>query len=183
MTQDPPVDPKELFEVLVKDHADTLTVFLHSAVRDQALVDDLFQETMLVAWRNMGRFDKNRSFGRWLRGIARNLVMAHRRRNQNDLVLCPEEILGLVDDHCEALQRHRNSTLDEKLTCLHRCIGALPRTYRNTIELRYQKNVRGGRLAEMLKISVASAKKRLLRGRQLLFDCIKNSLELRGMPS
>ena len=47
-----------------------LTVFLRSRVNDEAAVDDLFQETMLVAWKRLDECDLSRPFGPWLRGIA-----------------------------------------------------------------------------------------------------------------
>ena len=53
-----------------------LTVFLRSRVNDEAAVDDLFQETMLVAWKRLDDCDLSRPFGPWLRGIAHRLVMA-----------------------------------------------------------------------------------------------------------
>jgi len=49
-----------------------LTVFLRSRVNDEAAVDDLFQETMLVAWKRLDDCDLSRPFGPWLRGLDRN---------------------------------------------------------------------------------------------------------------
>jgi len=72
-------DTKKLFETLVREHADMLTIYLTSALGDVPDVDDLFQETMVVAWRRLDDFDHTRPFGAWLRGIARNLLLAHRR--------------------------------------------------------------------------------------------------------
>ena len=66
-------DARKLFETLVREHADMLTVYLRSALGDTSDVDDLFQETMVVAWRRLDDFDQTRPFGPWLRGIARNL--------------------------------------------------------------------------------------------------------------
>ena len=50
-------DAKKLFEALVREHADMLTVYLRSAVGNQTDVDDLFQETMVIAWRRLDDFD------------------------------------------------------------------------------------------------------------------------------
>jgi RNA polymerase sigma-70 factor (ECF subfamily) len=63
-------DAKTLFETLVREHADMLTVYLRSALGDVSDVYDLFQETMIVAWRRLDDFDHRRSFGAWLRGVA-----------------------------------------------------------------------------------------------------------------
>src|SRR4030095_1216705 len=78
----PPTGPsaRQVFEILVHEHADMLTAFLRSLVLDSSAIHDLFQETMLVAWRRLADYDRARPFGPWLRGIAGVLVMEHRRK-------------------------------------------------------------------------------------------------------
>ena len=75
-----------------------LTVFLRSRVNDEAAVDDLFQETMLVAWKRLDECDLSRPFGPWLRGIAHRLVMALYRK-QNRRPRCGDRHIG---DSCLA---------------------------------------------------------------------------------
>jgi len=85
-------DPAVLFEILVREHADMLASFLRSAVADAAAVDDLFQETFLVVWKNLDRYDRGRPFAPWVRGIASRLVMAERRRSYRLRVTTEAEI-------------------------------------------------------------------------------------------
>ena len=42
---------KEVFEILMRENADMLLAFLRASVRDSHAVDEMFQETMVVAWR------------------------------------------------------------------------------------------------------------------------------------
>ena len=42
-----------VFEILVRENEAMLMTYLRAAVRNQAVVEDLFQETMLVAWRKL----------------------------------------------------------------------------------------------------------------------------------
>src|SRR5687768_10367216 len=81
-------------------HAQMLTVYLRCAVRDPGTADDLFQETMLTAWKNLDKFDRSRPFGPWLRGIAGKLVLAQRRKSARGFVLCDAEVL----EHLESRQ-------------------------------------------------------------------------------
>jgi RNA polymerase sigma factor (sigma-70 family) len=74
------MDDRDIFTILVRENTDMLTAYLRSVVRDPATVDDLFQETMLTAWRKLDEFDRRRPFGAWLRGIAARLVLAERRK-------------------------------------------------------------------------------------------------------
>ena len=75
------MDSKLVFEILVRENAEMLLAFLRSAVRDTHAVDDLFQESMLTAWRRLSEFDRTRSFGPWLRGIAAKLTLAYYRNH------------------------------------------------------------------------------------------------------
>jgi RNA polymerase sigma-70 factor (ECF subfamily) len=167
------VDSRKLFEALMQENAHSLRIFLHSAVRNPALVDDLFQETLIVAWKTIERFDQERSFGRWIRGIARNLIMSQRRTAARQIILSNHDLINLIDDHCESIQLMSNDFLDDRLDRLQRCVDALPSTYREAIKLRYQREVRGQKLAELLDTSWGNVKKRLQRGRKILFDCME----------
>lgn len=172
--------PKDLFEILVREHAETLMVFLRAAVRDRAVVEDLFQETLLVAWKNLDRFDKSRPFGPWLRGIAGKLVLAHYRRSARRPLLCEPEILEQLDQRCQGLERQAGDTLEEKLEVLRKCLELLPEPYRETVRLRYQEGLRGESLASKMSVSIENVKKRLQRGREKLLDCLERKLAPRG---
>src|SRR6185295_662794 len=105
------MDAKQLFEILVREHSAMLLVYLRAAVREPALVDDLYQETLLVAWRTLDRFDRTRPFGPWLRGIAAKLVMAERRKAANSPLLCGEQMLDHLNERLTALQAQPGDTL------------------------------------------------------------------------
>jgi RNA polymerase sigma-70 factor (ECF subfamily) len=175
--------PKDLFEILVREHAETLTLFLRSSVRDPGLVDDLFQETMLVAWKNLDRFDRSRPFGPWLRGIAAKLVLANRRKNAKAFLLCEQDILERLDRQFEAFGKQAGDTLEEKLEGLRQCLDALPEPYREAVRLRYQEGFKGESLASRLEVSLENVKKRLQRGRGKLLDCLQRKLSLIRVPS
>ncbi|MHC4512726.1 MAG: sigma-70 family RNA polymerase sigma factor [Planctomycetota bacterium] len=166
-------DSQKLFEALVQENAHSLAIFLHSVVQDPGTVDDLFQETLITAWKILDRFDQRRSFGRWLRGIARKLILAHRRKSPHQVLVSDAQALDLIDAHCESVQELRNDLQDERLTHLRTCIDALPNTYRRAVQLRYQDDVRGTKLAEMLETTWDNTKKRLQRGRKMLFECMQ----------
>lgn len=168
--------PKDLFEILVREHADMLMVYLRSAVRDSCAADDLFQETLLVAWRNLDRFDRSRPFGPWLRGIAGRLVLAHYRKGARGPLLCDQAALEQLDRRVSGLESLRGDTLDEKLEGLRKCLELLPEPYQQAIRLRYLEELRGERLAQRLAVSLENMKKRLQRAREKLLDCLERRL-------
>lgn len=170
------MDAKSLFEILIREHADKLMVYLRAVVRDPAAVDDLFQETMLTAWRNIDRFDRERPFGPWLRGIAGKLVLAWRRKSCGQPRLCDAEILELLDQRLTQTDRLPGDTLDEQLEALRDCLSDLPEAYRSAIELRYRDEQKPAEITAHLQLNAETVKKRLQRARAMLLECLTGKL-------
>ena len=164
---------RQLFEILVRENAPMLSVYLRSLIRDHAVVDDLFQETMLVAWRRLAECDQTRPFGPWLRGIARNLVMAHHRTKSRDMLACDSAVLDRVEQQVEHIARRPGDTWEEKADQLRRCIDALPAGYRQSIDLRYLQEIQPPDVAQKMGLTVEALKKRLQRARVLLLECLE----------
>jgi RNA polymerase sigma-70 factor len=171
------MNAQAVFEILVREHADMLTAFIRSTVRDVALVDDVFQETLLTAWRRLDDYDKTRPFGPWLRGIAGNLILAALRQRRKVVWLSDEQMLAHLDDRCEQLAKAPGDTLDEKLELLRNCVQSLPEQYREVIEVRMQEDEDSNEsLATRLGLNLETLKKRLQRARARLVDCMQRKL-------
>jgi RNA polymerase sigma factor (sigma-70 family) len=115
------VGERKLFEALVRDHSELLYVYITSCVGRTSLADEVHQDTLLTAWRRLHDFDQTRSFGAWIRGIARIQIRAHVRQNAAQLVLS-EELLDGLEARFHALSRQPGDTLDDKLDCLRECL-------------------------------------------------------------
>lgn len=171
---------KKLFETLVREHADMLTVYLRSALGNVSDVDDLFQETMVVAWRRLDDFDHTRPFGPWLRGIARKLLQAHHR--QAHARRYTPATLDRLEARLAQLGRHPGDTWRDKLEMLRGCVQALPEHYHAVVTLRYFQEQAVPQLAHTLRLSIATAKKRLQRARALVLDCMERKLAPLSSP-
>lgn len=173
---EPPCGPEALFEILVREHLPGLTAFLRGAVRDAATVDDLCQETLLVAWKTLARFDRTRPFGPWLRGIARNLLLNRRRKNAGEILIADEAILDRLELRLDEWTRAERDTFDERLDGLRDCLAALPEPYGSAIAGHYRDECSVEGLAERFAVTAEAIKKRLQRGRQRLLDCLQRKL-------
>lgn len=169
----------KLFETLVREHAEMLLVYLRAALGNTSDVDDLFQETMIVAWRRLDDFDQSRPFGQWLRGIAKRLVLAHHRRQ--GARPCDSVILDQLDSRISDLATHPGDTWQEKLALLPNCIQSLPDHFRHAVRLRYFQQQPIAQLVDSLEASEAAVKKRLQRARGLILDCIQKNLSRLGL--
>ena len=169
-------DSKQLFEILIRENAAMLRVYLRSAVRDRSIVEDLFQETILTAWQALDRFDRTRPFGPWLRGIAAKNVLVYYRRRPSAMRLCNEMMLDEISARMTALNQQPGDTFDEKLDCLRKCLADLPEVLREAVEQRYVLSLSRQEMADRLSITDEAVKKRLQRARSHLLDCVTHRL-------
>lgn len=171
------MNAQAVFEILVREHAELLTAFIRSTVRDAALADDIFQDTLLTAWRRLDDYDRSRPFGPWLRGIAANLILVALRQRKKVVWLTDEQVLTHLDDRCEQLAKAPGDTLDEKLDLLRDCVQTLPEPYREAIKMRMQAEEDSNEsLADLLGLNLETLKKRLQRARARLVDCMQRKL-------
>ncbi len=164
------------FDDLVRDHAVALNLFLRAVVRDPQLADELFEETIVVAWRTLDRFDRTRAFGPWLRGIARRLLLARRRQDARRMRTLGDDVLDQVDRACAEFENRTGDAFDERLDALRKCMAALPPRLRAAIESRYTNDLHGARLADALAVTFESAKKLVQRARAQLAECVERRL-------
>jgi len=171
------MEAHEVFEILVREHEGRLRGFITALVRDPGAIEDLVQESFLVAWRNLARYDRNLPFGPWVRGIARRLCMAHYRRIGEDRL---DFIEGETVDHiCEMFNDFEalpGDTLDDQLASLRACMQHLPAHQQRVLQLHYEDNLGCGEIAENLGRSREAVKKLLQRSRAWLGQCIEQRM-------
>lgn len=155
----------------MRDHADHLLVYLRAIVRDKSMVDDVFQETMMVAWRRLGDFDKSRSFGAWVRGIGSRVAMDHAGRRR--MPASDPAILQEIEAHSVAFDGDHSISFQSRLQALDDCLEKLPSDYSQAVHMVYTAQLPLRTIANNLALSEEAIKKRIQRARALLGDCMK----------
>ena len=166
-------EAQAIFEILVRENEAMLMTYLRAAVHNQSAAEDLFQETMLVAWRKLDEYDRSCPFGPWVRGIAAKLIMAHFRKAKSDIMITGCDALEYLSKQIEHIHERSGDTWEQKIDTLRQCIEALPDNYREMIELRYFKHQPASRISEITKVSLEAVRKRLQRARVQLLDCLR----------
>ena len=169
-------DAKKVFEILMRDNAEMLLAFLRASVQDPHAVDDIFQETMIVAWRRLDSFDSERSFGKWLRGIAGKIVLAHYRKIGANPLGLDASTLEWMESRFAKIQRFNGDSFAEKLVLLRECIDALPEDNRVTVEARYLNQQSLDEIVTTLGVPLQTIKKRLYRAKSQLGLCLERKL-------
>lgn len=172
-----PVEPRDLFEILTREHIDSVRAFLLSTLRDNVAAEDVLQETFLVAWRILERYDRKLPFGPWVRGIAAKLVLNYRRKlGRSRVHFCDDEVLSRMDSGFREFATLKGDTFDEKLDALRECLTHLTGPQLDSIRLHYEHGMHCKQIAERLGIGFEAVKKHLQRGRSMLHRCLRSKL-------
>ena len=158
------------FGALVERYQNVVSAVSYSRTRDQALSEDVAQETFLAAWRQLDQLREAGRLRAWLCGIARNLARKARRRSSRETAT--EIVDGVArenpfDDVCEA-QAER---------VVGEALARVPETYRDVLVLYYREHRSIRDVASALDLTEAAALQRLARGRQYLADSVTGLVE------
>lgn len=161
------------FDALVHEHQAGLRAFIRAIGADEAWVDDLAQEAFIVAYKKLNLFRPEDDFGKWLRGIARRIVMGERTKRARRYRLMHDGITDILinlgnDEQTEA------PDLKKTVTIMKTCVDELPESSRDLLCSRYEKGQQAKDLADDLGITAAAIRKKLQRIRQLVRTCMEN---------
>lgn len=131
--------------------------------RDDA--GDIAQETLIKAYIALDRYDEREHFAAWIRRIAYNTFINHRKKRQREATQ-PIEQAG----HIAGGQEADSTFVGEEL---HRALTALPHSERTAIVLHYIEGFKINEITQITGCSEAAVKKQLQRGREELKRRIK----------
>ena len=163
------------FAELVATHHASLRVFVRSLGIAPDWVDDLAQDAFVVAYRELDAFYEERDFGKWLRGIARNLVRNElRKENRHRRILHEGLTQHLLDLH----EQEAAAPFQEgQVEALRACLGKLPEDSREMVHSRYHEGWNAARMGEKFDMKTATVRQQLLRIRRQLRECIDQQLK------
>lgn len=154
--------------------------FARRLTHDDALAEDVLQETFLTALKKVGGWRGEGTCKGWLFAIARSQVLMARRRRSgepetfDDVEAGPElPQLGLEAGWGSAMDPEALASRMEAQVQLERALSALPEGDRAVIALRDLEGLSGEDTAQALGLSLAAMKSRLHRARLALVAQVK----------
>jgi RNA polymerase sigma-70 factor (ECF subfamily) len=92
-------DDRRAFGVLVERHQSRVRTVLRRLTRgDEALADDIAQETFVLAWRNLKSFRFEARFSTWIYRIAFNAWQSEARKRREVSLELDDDALAAGDD-------------------------------------------------------------------------------------
>ena len=170
---------RDELDTLVRTHqAEIYRYVRYLGAMERATAEDLVQETFLAAFRspNPPPVHEVRRQSGWLRGIARNLFLAHCRKSRNSPVRTDSASLERAENvWCTEFLRASDGF--DYVEALRRCLGTLGQKQRRFLDLRYTQKKSRVEMAQLLRMTEDGIKSALQRIRGMLLDCIQRRTE------
>ncbi|HBJ33547.1 MAG TPA: hypothetical protein DDZ51_02065 [Planctomycetaceae bacterium] len=156
------------FTALFKENRRSIEVYLRTLLPTAADVDDIFQETSLVLWREFHAFTAGTNFAAWACKIAFNRVRAWRARRSRESQKFSNTLALEISDELIS----NTELYDARLLALCGCIGQLKPQHRDLLRRRYELGESVESIAQSTGQSIEAVYKKLSRIRHQLFDCV-----------
>ncbi len=167
-----PSNRMDEFVRLFSLHQRKLYLFIGSLLPDGRDVEDVFQETSLVLWREFHTFQSGTNFSAWAAQVALNQTLAHRKRKTRNRIVFSNEFLSAV---ARDITLHGDD-LDRRTAALAGCVTKLPSHHQELIRARYASGEAIEQIAVHLNRSTESVYRMLSRIRQSLHECVTRTL-------
>lgn len=163
------------YEELLRRHRGLVVSTAFGIIGDAEEAQDVAQEVFAIASQRIGQLQDRSRLRNWLASIARNTAIETLRRRRGPRVVSFEDLRrdsgelerleGIPDGRpCPRTEAERNETF----TILYQELDRLPDNYREPLLLRIMHDMPYQEIAETLSISLATAKIRIFRARDLL---------------
>ena len=170
-------DRFDQFEPLVHEHHVRVRAFVRSLGVERDWVDDVAQEAFMEAFRKWDSFDHRRDFGKWVRGIAANLVRNEiRKRNRRQRLLHSD----LAEAMLNAEREDPGKSPPVDIEIVRDCLAKLSPDHRSLILGHYQEGLTSKELAERFQKSAANVRQLLVRIRRQIRVCIDRQLSTKS---
>lgn len=163
------------FEDIARQLSQALLHYLRRLVGNQAVADDLLQETLIRIARGLPGFSARASIKTWAFSIATHVVADYFRK--------PEHRFNIVEIDEADERPDTGRTVDERIVvdemnaCVRQVVDSLPDDYRAALVLHDLEDLSVEQTAEICGYSMATAKIRIHRARDRLRKALQQQCE------
>jgi RNA polymerase sigma-70 factor (ECF subfamily) len=150
------------FGELVRRRQGAIRHLLRRLSRDDALADDLAQQSFIQAWKSLRRLNSPLAFGGWLRKVAVNCWLQHARLQKPE-VEHGEELL---------LELPAAASVAERLD-LDAALGRLPAVARLCVVLAYSEGMSHAEISDATGLALGTVKSHVARGAARLRELLQ----------
>jgi RNA polymerase sigma-70 factor, ECF subfamily len=165
------------FIELCRRHSNRLIRRINRITKNWEDAEDALQDSLLNAYRNLGRFENRCAFSSWLTTIGINSALMLLRRKRITVVSLDDsyDFFEMSDSVCSwhrGVDPESHYGRQEQHSRLRTAIHGLPYLLRTVTELRIDHEYSVGEIARALQISQSAVKSRLARARCRLREAL-----------
>lgn len=141
-------------------------------VKDRALAEDVMQEAFLKAFKKIGTYKNEVTFGAWLKRIVINQSIDTLKKRKLEIVALNDEVYKKEEeDDDDNWQIESTISVDEIVAK----INNLKEKYRLVLSLYLLEGYDHQEISEILNITENTSRTHLLRGKKILKEQLKES--------
>jgi RNA polymerase sigma factor (sigma-70 family) len=149
------------FEEIIHRHKNKVFAYISMYIRDQALVEDIFQDTFMKVIQSVksGRYLDNGKFLSWVMRIAHNLIIDHFRRTKQMNTVSNDDYESDIFNS----KRFSDSNIEETIIKrqiqkdVRMLIGQLPDDQKEVVILRHYAGLSFKEIADITDVSINTA--------------------------
>ena len=149
------------FEQLIHRHKNKVFAYISLYIRDQALAEDLFQDTFMKVIQSVkaGKYQDNGKFISWVMRIAHNLIIDHFRRIKQMNTISNDD----YESDLFNSKKFADSTIEDDMIKrqiqkdVRTMISLLPEDQREVVILRHFSGLSFKEIAEITDVSINTA--------------------------
>lgn len=166
----------EIAKTLLQHRLD-LTAYLRVIVRDAALAEDVFQETVVKALQCGEEFESDANLLAWFRKVGRNRCIDHIRKQGREAKMLDVQALDILEE--QAAEMESPGTPDQ-IRALESCLEKLTPRAREVLRLRYHEKMSGEEVASRCDTTLNAIYRMLGRSYSQLRGCMERKLATEG---
>jgi RNA polymerase sigma factor (sigma-70 family) len=149
------------FEELIHRHKNKVFAYISLYIRDQALAEDIFQDTFLKVIQSVkaGKYSDNGKFISWVMRIAHNLIIDHFRRiKQMNVISNDNYESDLFNSKRFAEENIEDDMIRRQIQKdIRKMIGSLPDDQKEVVILRHYAGLSFKEIADITDVSINTA--------------------------
>jgi RNA polymerase sigma-70 factor, ECF subfamily len=172
---------KEDFLTNVESRRHEYYSYLHRILIDASLVDDVFSDAVLSAYKSLGKFREGTNFRAWLYRILLNKAYVANRKTKREVPLDDAQADGLVAPAAKTQYAEFEDCREEMDDVVARAMDALRPIYRRCLHLRAMHGCSYEEIAERLRLPLGTVMTNLSRARIALRKRLQGYALARGV--
>lgn len=170
-----PAAPQVSFDAIAQQLSQPLLHYLRRLAGNQAVADDLLQETLLRIARGLAGFKGQSSIKTWAYAIATRAAADYFRQPEHRVQIVEVAEAGDWPDPGQSIEQR--IVMDEMSSCVRQVVDSLPGDYRSALVLHDLEDLSVEQTAEICGCTLATAKIRIHRARERLKKALQQQCE------